>query len=411
MLFVLMYKREDIISYVKEFGPILPAKIAKNFNINLLFASAALSELVAHNEVKISYLKIGGSPLYYAPGQEELLSNFARNLNSKDKQTHDLLQQGKVLRESSLDPFTKVSLRNLRDFAKPLSVEFNNNEEIFWKWHLLSNDEASTMIKRLLEPELPKEIPKEISKEIQKEEMPVLSSKPLKRLSGFDTKEKQDMPLPPISQHKDNLPVVSAKTIQHQPVTVPAKMQNPSISVQKVPIERAAVVKKPLLVSASRSEMKGSKPAERSAQPIGSKQPNVSQPEPKSADESFSQKIFSESLKDFYTNLSKDDFLKQLNIYFEDNKIEILSFIQKKKNTDHEFVLMVPSAIGNIRYYCSAKNKKRINEGDLATAYVQGKVKNLPVFFLTTGSLIKKLEERLSMPNNEFKDIIVKNIS
>jgi len=64
-------------------GPTLPAKVAKAINQPLLIASAALSDLSSQGKVKISNLKVGGSPLYYLPGQEEELMKFASKTDKK----------------------------------------------------------------------------------------------------------------------------------------------------------------------------------------------------------------------------------------------------------------------------------------------------------------------------------------
>jgi len=58
-------------------------------------------------------------------------------------------------------------------------------------------------------------------------------------------------------------------------------------------------------------------------------------------------------------------------------------------------------------FYCKARNKKRCNEADLSTAFVQGELRKLPVIFLTTGDLTKKAKELLS---KEFKNIIINKI-
>ena len=65
-----MLDQDKILNFLKVTGPTLPAKVAKNINTNILLASAHLSDLSSQGKVKISKLKIGGSPLYFLPGQE-----------------------------------------------------------------------------------------------------------------------------------------------------------------------------------------------------------------------------------------------------------------------------------------------------------------------------------------------------
>lgn len=54
-----------IIDTLKKRGPSLPIQIAKEVALSSLFVSAFLSELVDDKRVKVSSLKVGGSPLYF----------------------------------------------------------------------------------------------------------------------------------------------------------------------------------------------------------------------------------------------------------------------------------------------------------------------------------------------------------
>ena len=146
-----MGDQDKILYFLKVVGPTIPSKVAKNIGTEILLASAHLSDLSAQGKVKISSLKIGGTPLYYLAGQEEQLYHFAAgNLNPKDFQVLEILKQQKILREGSLDLLSRVALRSLKDFAIPLHVTVSGNRELFWKWHLLSDDEAASNIKQML---------------------------------------------------------------------------------------------------------------------------------------------------------------------------------------------------------------------------------------------------------------------
>ena len=80
-----MDDQDKILHFLQMTGPTIPGKVAKHIHTEILFASAHLSDLSAQGKVKISHLKIGGSPLYYLSGQEEHLFGFAQNnLNPKD---------------------------------------------------------------------------------------------------------------------------------------------------------------------------------------------------------------------------------------------------------------------------------------------------------------------------------------
>ena len=181
-----MDSRERVTQTIKIRGPVIPAQIAKVIGTDILMASATLSELVSKNILKISHVKFGSTPLYYLPGQESRLQDFAKNLHEKEKRAYDLLMQKKIQRDKTSEPVVRVALRNIKDFAVPLQVKINDNIEIFWKWYLITNEEAAKIIKETIKFDEPKkevkpvqetiarkeqEKPKEEQKQVKKEEL------------------------------------------------------------------------------------------------------------------------------------------------------------------------------------------------------------------------------------------------
>ncbi|MBI2152046.1 hypothetical protein HYU21_04935, partial [Candidatus Woesearchaeota archaeon] len=99
-----MLVQDQILEFLNVTGPTIPTKVAKTIKTDIIIASAHLSDLAAQKKIRISSLKLGGSPLYYLPGQEEQLYNFAAgNLNPKDMAVLDRLKTEGVLREADLD--------------------------------------------------------------------------------------------------------------------------------------------------------------------------------------------------------------------------------------------------------------------------------------------------------------------
>jgi len=146
---------DKILSFLRVTGPVLPNQVAKHINSNILLASAYLSELSSQGKIKVSNIKVGGSTLYYLPEHKEKLQNFIHNLNPKDQETLKSLKEKKILQEKYLDLLTRVSLRKIKDFAVPLNITINNNKELFWKWYLLSDTQATELIKSQLAPPKP----------------------------------------------------------------------------------------------------------------------------------------------------------------------------------------------------------------------------------------------------------------
>jgi hypothetical protein len=150
-----MSDAEKIIQFLNFYGPALPTHVAKHINSNILLASAHLSELSSQGKVKLSNLKVGGSPLYYLSHHQEKLINFIDNFNHQDQEVIRTLKEKKILREKDLDLLPRVALRKAKDFAVPLNVSSSHGAELFWKWSLLSDTEAKELISDSLNYVLP----------------------------------------------------------------------------------------------------------------------------------------------------------------------------------------------------------------------------------------------------------------
>ncbi|HLC65988.1 MAG TPA: hypothetical protein VJI46_07760 [Candidatus Nanoarchaeia archaeon] len=309
-----MDNREKIIAAIKLNGPVIPMQIAKVISSDSIVASAHLSELVSAKMVRISHVKHGSSPLYYLSGQEPMLQNFASNLHEKEKKTYDLLKEQHVLRDVVQDPLVRVTLREIKDFAIPVQVNYESKSELFWKWYLLPNEEAEKRIKGILGKVEAKKEEKQTVLEPKKGEIKV------------EEKKKE------IQERKQKEEVESKEEKREE---------------KKEKIEEKREVKK---------------------------------------DESFSY---------------------VLEGFISENKIEIMEKNVIKKDSEIEMVVRLPSSVGNLLYFCKAKNKKKISDGDLSSAYIQSQSRKMPILFLTTGELTKKAKEMLE---HEFKSMTLKKI-
>ncbi len=159
--------RQRILEILKGRGPSLPVHVAKGIGVSMIFAGAFLSELISEKYVKISHMRVGGSPLYLLPGQEPLLENFSHFLGSKEKEAFLLLKERHILQDDKLEPALRVALRSIRDFAEQIIVKQKldslDKEFIFWRYFLYSDEEAKKTIEDVLEPK------KEKSRELKKE--------------------------------------------------------------------------------------------------------------------------------------------------------------------------------------------------------------------------------------------------
>ena len=280
-----MDNKEKLKQLVKIKGPIIPSNVYSELGSNILMTSALIAEMVSNNILKVSSVKIGGSPLYYLPGQEERLQEFSKYFHEKEKKAYELLKEKKILRDITLEPVTRVALREIKDFAVPLKVNYKDKSEIFWRWYLLPSKEAE------------KTIEKEIKVKEPKKEIKIEKQQKIKKA------------------------------------------------------EKSTEVKK--------------------------------------------------------NQIEKTNRFDKLYEYFNKNKISIINKEINKRKTGGDLIIEVPSPVGRIKYFCRVKDKKRINDSDLASAFVQGQQNKLPVLYITSGQLTKKAKEMLS---KEFKGMNIKQL-
>ena len=158
--------KEKIVDLLRIKGPSLPIQLSREINISSLFVSAFLSELTDEKKIKVSSLKVGGSPLYFLEGQELQLEKFYNYLHPKEGEAFLLIRENKILKDSDQDPAIRVALRAIRDF----SAGFTKNNEIYWRYLQIPESEAYKLIDnkystRQVEPEQKQE-PKEEKREV-----------------------------------------------------------------------------------------------------------------------------------------------------------------------------------------------------------------------------------------------------
>lgn len=338
-----MFDQEKILSFLRFTGPVLPAQVAKHINSNILLASAHLSELSSQGKIKISHLKIGGSPLYYLSEHREKLQNFLHNLNPKDQETLALLKERKVLKEHHLDLLTRVSLRNIKDFALPLNITFHQTKELFWKWYLLSDQQALEIIKEQFSP--PPETP---------------APSPLINIP-------EPTPPPPAES-----PVTSSSSLLPSPEPLLPFLKEET---------------KELPVSAETKGAEQQTLMEKPKKPLLQKIKEKLKPKRKEA---------------------VNNFLFSIESFFQERRLKMESKEILRKNSEINFIVEVTSVVGQLKYFCKAKNKKSCDEKDLAAAYMEAQAKKLPLLFLYTNELSKKAQEMLD--SGVFENVAAKRI-
>lgn len=366
-----MDHREKLLSIVKEKGPLLPSQINKELRTNVLFASAMLSEMVQQKKLKLSSMKVGGSPLYYCDGQENSLEQFAEKLSEADRQAFTQLKSSKVLRDRDQDPHTRVALREIKDFAIPLEVNADGYSDLFWKYYLVSDGEAESLIRDYINsmeqkqaeqesaPAAEPERPKEVQATIGEVEIP---EAPQQEQVEVEAPAAELVPEEPQSIHPQS-PVDSVTMTHLQENQVPEFAYQPAFSFSTAidTEEQLTLEKEP-------------------------------EPEPEPEAPEFPE---------------DDEFFGKVRSFFDQSGIEIQEFENIRTGTEYDFIISLPSNVGALTYYCKAKSKSKLNEGDLSTTFVYGQMKKLPILLLTVGDLTKKAEELLE---SEFRNMFVKRI-
>ena len=183
-------KKEKIKEFIQRRGPSLPSSISSSIDLSLLFTSALLSEMHREGSIRMSHLKIGGSPLYLMPGQEPQLDNFTNHLEKKEQEALELLRKEQVLEDGKMEPSHRVALRNMRDFAIITRVSLENEEKNFWRLHTLSKEDFEKKLKELISKPRTRAAPKKEEK--QKEQ--VRATKETKEVKEIKEKKKEAKP-------------------------------------------------------------------------------------------------------------------------------------------------------------------------------------------------------------------------
>ncbi len=375
-----MLDQDKILNFLKVTGPTLPAKVAKNINTDILLASAHLSDLSSQGKVKISKLKIGGSPLYYLPGQESQLYDFASgNINPKDVLVLDELKNKNILRENNLELIQRVGLRKLPDFAVPLNVKVGDGIELFWKWHLLTNDDASQMIGEML----------------------------------TGVKETKTAPLEEVPKVEEPVPIVEEKKepkkVKEEVEAKEAPVEEPEEEIEQAQTPEAPQEQKPEN-TILKEEEKETKTTEKITEKTTKEKPKETKEQQKKLTEE--KKPFLQKVKEKITRKKKktvnDEFSPQVKEYFQTLRIMIENKDIIRKNSEINYSIKVPSAVGHITYFCKAKAKNKCDEKDISAAYMEAQTKKLPLLFLYTNEITKKAEEMLE--SGIFENAVIRKI-
>jgi|GEM_PF-6735505 len=354
--------REQILDYMRMQGPVLPVHVAKIVGKEIMFASAMLSEMASKNLIRISNLKIGGSPVYYLPEHADRLQNYLSNYGAKEQAALERLKQLKVLRDSDLEPLDRMIYQTFKDFAIAITVKREHDQQLFWKWYLCSDEDARQAIILVLDP--PKQVMPATTHPVTESSVVSMKRDPVKA----DTKSLQAKP-----KAKEQQTTI-APTLKPVVTKTKKKVSKPSNVVKSTLVSPpAAIPQAPVVVSSP------------VIPPVVTK---VSMREPVVQD-------------------SGVDTHKQVRTLFEKNKIKIIRRVTPRDRKDLDCVVTVPSGIGSVTMYCRLLVKKKIADSDITAAWVEAGHYHLPLLLLVEGQIMQAVRDRIE---RDFPGIVVKDL-
>ncbi len=363
--------REEVLRIVKARGPIIPNELKRALGKgDTMLLGAILSELASKGLVRISHTKLGGSPFYYDPARPESLERVAHHLNEKDQKTWQRLRAARVLRDDEQDALTRVSLRNLKDYARQLHVKNEGGTITYWKYYLVTDEEAEALIRKELEKKR-----REGGRE--KEGVKEKENGKEKWWRGKEGGE--------VGRRGEGERSCEREAARTQPPAPPASSQATIPAGERGERRREGEKRRGGEERRGEARKEPAAPREATATP------------PPARQQTLAAKGGAKS----------DSFAERVKHYFAERGITVREERVVRRGNDLEFIIELPTPVGAVDYFCKAKRKKKSNEGDLAAAKLRGNAKQLPVLYVTTGELTKKARELLK---TEYKGVVVKEL-
>jgi hypothetical protein len=376
-----MISTDAVLTLITQQGPCVPADLTSATQTDSIILGAIFSSLVEQKKIKITQLKWGGSPLYYAPGQEDLIQKLYTKLNEKDKRAYDLLKEEGILRDDELTPLQRTCLRNLPDFAIQLKVTKQQNPLIFWRWYLYPHDVAISRIHQLLQPA----------------EQPVEQSIPIVAEKLPEKTDQQQLPIQPPIPHKDRV-VLASQTIQladddlTQP-DVDLSPKQPFSQKQSVvasvaqPFNRASTQSSSLATS----ELQSSAQVETARVKTTLQKQNTSTVSPASPLVAHKNPVVQSNQlnqSNQSTQVVSDSFVLLVQNALLPSTIR--QVVIHKKQAEFDALLDLQTQFGVVICSLKAKQKKKHSDADLASALNTALLSHSYCAYVYTGELTKK---------------------
>jgi hypothetical protein len=182
---------EDVYRVVQQYGPIIPNSIKQQLEQpDPTMINVYLSQLKEQGKIFFTKMQLGTSMFAYTKEQIPKLEELQKHLDEKDERTAQLLKEKKVLQVSEQEPLVRVSLQEIKDFAKPIKVKTKTGEEIFYRYFLVSLEEAQEIIRKRFAPQQEPETKQ--TPQVQEEQRPTEQPRPQETENKDDIKPKNE---------------------------------------------------------------------------------------------------------------------------------------------------------------------------------------------------------------------------
>jgi L-lactate utilization protein LutC len=354
--------KDKVISFLAVRGPSLQTGIIKELEVSSMFISAILLELINEKRIKISSMKIGSSPVYFLPGQDYLLENFAEYLIGIEREAFLKLRNEGIIFDEQLEPAYRVAMRSIKDFAIPLTYE----NKLLWKYFRIPNKHVQNI---LVERQ-------SLWKKIFKDKPQVKEAKIQTQLSQREIGEHvwKDIEKGVKKEETTNI----LKLVADQIVDT-----NSELNQEKEEMLREAIFKQEHEKSAF-AEIKELTPEELTQMEVEKLKNNqniITKPQVKEKKKKIikakPENIFFTEVKAFLKTKGKDIIrIEKLD------KKEMLAKVQDRRGEERPLLV-------------AAFNKKKLSPADILKIHKKASTMDLPYYILFKGEIPKKLTETI----------------
>jgi len=331
-----MTQVDKVLEIVQKSQGVLPVEVASKLNLDSFLANAYLSQLVESGKIKRSTVRVGGSYLYFLPGQEKLAESRIGSL---------------------IGPTQKTARMFAPEGAEKATPEVEQRRLAF--------------VNRL--------------KDIESGETKLRQAKKMSP-NQFTEPGNRIMPI--------TLKKVSQDVVGHEPSVAVGGQLMPKPKKEEV-VEEIETVPEPAKVEPESEEIVETEPEEVTYEELEIKtgieeQPKVEQKEEEKPAKSFAREVFEKTFfKKPEAPLEPGKVVDTALAFLVDAGADIISKELKKKGKDADIVADIPTKIGNIKMLILVRDKKSITEADLSIAYTEGIHRKFPVLFITNGKPTK----------------------